>query len=91
MTELNEIANYPARKKLVAYHCVKSVQIRSFSGPYFPVFGLNAEIYSVNLRIPSKCGKIRTRKTLYFGSFYAVYLFKFFKEKRKTLQKTRNF
>ena len=22
-------------------HCVKSVQIRSFSGPYFPAFGLN--------------------------------------------------
>ena len=29
-------------------HCVKSVQIRSFSGPYFPVFGLNTEIYGVN-------------------------------------------
>ena len=23
------------------YHCVKSVRIRSFSGPHFPVFGLN--------------------------------------------------
>ena len=22
-------------------HCVKRVRIRSFSGPYFPVFGLN--------------------------------------------------
>ena len=22
-------------------HCVKSARIRSFSGPYFPVFGLN--------------------------------------------------
>ena len=27
-------------------HCVKSVRIRSFSGLYFPVFGLNMEIYS---------------------------------------------
>ena len=26
---------------VVFLHCVKSVQIRSFSGPYFPVFGLN--------------------------------------------------
>ena len=26
------------------WHFVKSVQIRSFSGPYFPVFGLNTEI-----------------------------------------------
>ena len=26
-------------------HCVKSVSIGSFSGPYFPVFGLNTERY----------------------------------------------
>ena len=25
------------------YHCVKSVRIRSFSGPYFPAFGLNSD------------------------------------------------
>ena len=30
-------------------HCVESVKIRSFSGLYFPVFGLNTEIYAVNL------------------------------------------
>ena len=29
--------------------CVKCVHTRSFSGPYFPVFGLNTEIYSANL------------------------------------------
>ena len=28
-------------------HCVKIVQIRSFSGPYFPGFGLKTEIYGV--------------------------------------------
>ena len=28
------------------YHCVKSVGIRSFSGPYFPALGLNTEIYA---------------------------------------------
>ena len=27
-------------------HCVKSVQIKSFSGPYFLVFRLNTQIYS---------------------------------------------
>ena len=43
--------------------CVKSVRIRRFSGPYFPAFRLNTEIYEVNLHIYSKCGKIRTRKT----------------------------
>ena len=29
-------------------HCVKSIRIRSYSGPHFPAFGLNAERY-VNL------------------------------------------
>ena len=40
-----------------------------FSGPYFPVFGLNTEIYSVNFGILSKYGKIRTRKNSIFGYF----------------------
>ena len=35
-----------------------------FFGPHFPAFRLNKEIYSVNLRIQSKCRKMRTRKTL---------------------------
>ena len=39
------------------------------SGPYFPTFGLNTEIYSLNLPIPSKCGKIRSRKNSDFGRF----------------------
>ena len=26
---------------MAGFHCVKSVQIQIFSGPYFPVFGLN--------------------------------------------------
>ena len=33
-----------------------------FSGPYFPVLGLNTQIYKVNLRIESECRKILTRK-----------------------------
>ena len=40
-----------------------------FSGPYFPVLGLNTEIYSVNLRIQSEYRKIRTRKNSVFGHF----------------------
>ena len=43
-------------------HCVGSVRIWSFSGPYFPAFGLNTERYSVSLRIQSECGKIKTKK-----------------------------
>ena len=53
-------------------HCVKSVRIRSFSGPYFPTFGLNTERYSESLRFQSECGKIRTRKTPNTATFYAV-------------------
>ena len=43
---------------------LKSVRVRSFSGPCFPAFGLNTERYSVSLCIQSECGKIRARKTL---------------------------
>ena len=53
-------------------HCVKSVPIRSYSGPYFPAFRLNKERYGTTLHIPSKCEKIRTRKALNTDAFYAV-------------------
>ena len=43
-------------------HCVKSVHIQSFSGPYFPTFGLNTERYGVSLRIQSECGKLWIKK-----------------------------
>ena len=46
-----------------AEQSVKSVCIRSYSGPYFPAFGLNTERYRVSLSIQSKCGKTRTRIT----------------------------
>ena len=36
---------------LNANHCIKSVHIRSFSGPHFPAFELNTEIYGVSLSI----------------------------------------
>ena len=39
------------------------------SGPYFPVFGLNTEIYEVNLRIPFEYRKIRSRNNSDFGHF----------------------
>ena len=37
------------KKQFFIEPCVKSVRIRSFSGPYFPVFGLNSERYVVSL------------------------------------------
>ena len=54
-------------------HCVKSVRIRSYSGPYFPAFGLNTERYGESLRIQSECGKIRTRITPNTDTLYAVF------------------
>ena len=47
----------------------KVSKYRVFSGPYFPVFGLNTEIYGVNLRIQSKYGKKWTRKNSGLGHF----------------------
>ena len=40
-----------------------------FPGPYFPVLGLNREIYSVNLHIQTKYRKTLTRKKCVFGHF----------------------
>ena len=44
-----QLENNPYSK--IQYHCVKRILIWSFSGPYFSVFGLNTEIYEVNLHI----------------------------------------
>ena len=45
----------------------------AFSGPYFPIFGLNTERYGVSLRIQFEYGKIRTSKNSVFGHFtYSV-------------------
>ena len=51
---------------------MKTVSNWSFSGPYFPAFGLNTEIYYVNLFIQSKCRKIYFRKTPNIDNFYVM-------------------
>ena len=53
-------------------HCVKSVRIRSYSGPHFPAFGLNTDGYGVSFRIQSECGKMWTRITPNTNTFNAV-------------------
>ena len=57
-------------------HCIKSVRIRSYSGPYFPAFGLNTERHGVFLSIQSECGKIRTRITPNTVTFNLVMFFR---------------
>ena len=56
-------------------HCVKSIRIRSFSGPYFSAFGLNTGKYGPEnsaLCIQSECGKIRTKKTPNTDTFHVA-------------------
>ena len=40
----------------------KFLRIRDFSGSYFPAFGLNTKIYSINLRIQPNAGKCEPEK-----------------------------
>ena len=57
-------------------HCVKSVCIRSYSGPHFPRIFPHSELirrdspYSVRMR--ENAGKVRTRITPNMDTFYAV-------------------
>ena len=51
---------------------VKSVRIWSYSGPYFPAFGLNTERYKVSLHIQFECGKMLSRITPNTDTFHAV-------------------
>ena len=53
-------------------HCVKSICIRSYSGPHLPAFGLNTERYRVSICVHSERGKIRTRITSNTDTFYSV-------------------
>ena len=43
-----------------------------FSGPYFPIFGLNTDIYGVNLKFGRNTGKYGPEKTPYLDIFYTV-------------------
>ena len=61
--------------KTTAKRCARSVQVRSFSGPYFLICRLNTEIYFENIRIQSKYGKMQTRKSPYLDTFHAVKVF----------------
>ena len=72
-----EAYDYPSFKFISLF--VQSIRIGSFSGPYFPAFGLNTEMYFVNFCIQSECGKIRTRKNPNTYNFYTMFIvMKFF-------------
>ena len=56
----------------------KVSKYRVFSGPYFPVYGMNSEIYGANLHSQSKYRKIRTRKNYVFWHVSRSVLLKFY-------------
>ena len=66
-------------------HSVKSVHIRSFSGLYFPAFGLNTKRYFVYLRIQSECGKIQARKNSKYEQFSRSGLNCWYKRRQKRI------
>ena len=68
----NETIRWITKWKLSKYDAL--------SGPYFPAFGPNTEIYGGNLHIQSKYGKIRTRKNSVFGHFSRCECMKLHKE-----------
>ena len=57
---------------LEIYTAWKVSKYEVFSGPSFPVLGLNTEIYCVNRRIQSEYRIIRTRKKSVLDTFHAV-------------------
>ena len=62
----------------------KSVQKYGvFPGPYFPEFGLNTEIYSVNLLFSPNTVKYGAEKTPYLVTFHAVKISCIIKKKPK--------
>ena len=69
MSNRKSIIRNPSHEYIEDQYYVKSVQILFFSGPYFTVFGVNSDIYSVNLRIQYECTKIGTTKNSVFGHF----------------------
>ena len=78
-TELPKLSKRVFKKLLLntknIYHALtlrKNCPYRSYSGLYFPEFGLNTERYGVSPRIQSECWKMRTRITPNTDNFHAV-------------------
>lgn len=66
---------------------MKGVYIWIFAGSYFPAFGLNTQIDTINLvsEFKNKYQKILTKRNSVFEHFLAVNTIRVFKIKNKTL------
>ena len=51
---------------------METTRTRSLSNWHFPAFGLNTDLYAVNLRIRLQCGEMRTTKTSNTDTFCAT-------------------
>ena len=74
---LNNMKNWKTHHQPKYITAWKVSKIGRFPGPYFPVFGLNTEIYSLNLRIQPEYRKKnsrKTRKNSVFGHFFTQFL-----------------
>ena len=49
--------------------CLRSARIQSFSGPYFPAFGLNTERYYISLGIQFEFWENNDQKNSAYGHF----------------------
>ena len=56
VSKLRTILKNFAKVRMINIHWVKSVRIRSYSGPHFPAFGLNLEYLSVFSPNAENCG-----------------------------------
>ena len=63
------LPNSRNNENLWKHGCVKSVRIRSYSGPHFPASGLNTE--NVSLHIQSECGETEDQNSSESDTFYA--------------------
>ena len=51
-----ERLHFPFHQSIGEYHCEKSVRIWSYSGPYFPAFGLNMDQDNAEYEHFLRCG-----------------------------------
>ena len=51
---------------------METTRTRSLSNRHFPAFGLNTDLYAVNLRIRLQCGEMRTTKPSNTDTFCAT-------------------
>ena len=58
----------PVNSSIPGWHCMKSVRIRSYFGPHFPVFGLNRGISPYSVRMKENADQNNSEYGHFLGS-----------------------